>query len=242
MLTVVTLMAIVDLVAICLLGKWAFAALRDFHRQSAQGIDPVFVASEADLPGVLDGDIWDAPQRRQAGALPESLRIDRPAVRSSRTFRAPAAWRAVGADRSGGLAALKVHVPFAGRVHAHCQFWDNHWVMRLLLALTSIAAVIGLAAPARADIDNDQDFLTDLKQAGLSYQDPAQAITAAKSVCDLLDDGKSGAEIVTELRNRNPAFQGAGAAQFTFLAAAHYCPNYITGEGRAPKPEGASGN
>ena len=51
-------MALVNLVAIVLLGKWAFAAIRDYHRQSADGSDPVFVAEEAGLPGVLDGDIW----------------------------------------------------------------------------------------------------------------------------------------------------------------------------------------
>ena len=46
------------LVAIVLLGKWAFAAIRDYHRQSADGSDPVFVAEQAGLPGVLEGDIW----------------------------------------------------------------------------------------------------------------------------------------------------------------------------------------
>jgi AGCS family alanine or glycine:cation symporter len=55
------LMAIVNLVAICLLGRWAFAALKDFRRQSKVGDDPVFVAGEADLPGVLDGDVWQRP-------------------------------------------------------------------------------------------------------------------------------------------------------------------------------------
>ena len=56
------LMALVNLVAIVLLGNWAFAALRDFGRQSAQGRDPVFIADEADLPGRLDGDIWTQPR------------------------------------------------------------------------------------------------------------------------------------------------------------------------------------
>jgi amino acid carrier protein len=74
------LMAVSNLVAICLLGKWAFAAVRDYHRQSAQGRHPVFVASEAGLPGVLGGDIWEVPGRRQVGALPESLRLSRPAA------------------------------------------------------------------------------------------------------------------------------------------------------------------
>lgn len=51
-------MALVNLVAIVMLGKWAFAVLHDFQRQSADGRDPVFVADEAGLPGILDGDVW----------------------------------------------------------------------------------------------------------------------------------------------------------------------------------------
>lgn len=52
------LMAIVNLVAIVLLAKWAFAALSNYHALSAAGEDPVFIAEEARLPGHLDGDIW----------------------------------------------------------------------------------------------------------------------------------------------------------------------------------------
>ncbi|MDY7000141.1 MAG: alanine:cation symporter family protein, partial [Actinomycetota bacterium] len=57
------LMALVNLTAIVLLGKWAFAAIKDYHRQAEAGDDPVFIAEEAGLPGHLDGDIW---QRRSA--------------------------------------------------------------------------------------------------------------------------------------------------------------------------------
>ena len=52
------LMALVNLVAICLLGKWAFATIKDYHRQTDAGQDPVFIADEAGLPGNLEGDIW----------------------------------------------------------------------------------------------------------------------------------------------------------------------------------------
>ena len=52
------LMAIVNLIAIVLLGKWAFAALRNYHLQAEAGEDPEFIAAEANLPGHLDGDIW----------------------------------------------------------------------------------------------------------------------------------------------------------------------------------------
>ncbi len=55
------LMAIVNLIAIVLLGKWAFAALRDYQRQADAGLDPQFVAEDAGLPGHLDGDIWTRP-------------------------------------------------------------------------------------------------------------------------------------------------------------------------------------
>jgi hypothetical protein len=109
--------------------------------------------------------------------------------------------------------------------------------MKLLLAVASVVVMIGIAAPAYADdgdggdISNDKAFLAELRQAGLTYQDPDNAVTAAKSVCQLVDDGKSVAEIITELRNRNPSFQGTGAAKFTALAAAHYCPEYMTGAG-----------
>jgi AGCS family alanine or glycine:cation symporter len=84
-------MAIANLISICLLGKWAFAAIKDYHRQAAGGWTPVFIASEAGLPGVLDGDIWEIPERRQVGALPGSLLIDRAPVPSSKVSRAPAA-------------------------------------------------------------------------------------------------------------------------------------------------------
>lgn len=57
------LLAIVNLVAIYRLGGWALAALRDFQRQVDAGHTPVFIAAEAELPGVLDGSIWAGPDR-----------------------------------------------------------------------------------------------------------------------------------------------------------------------------------
>jgi len=89
------LMAIVNLVSICMLGKWAFAAIKDYHRQAMQGEEPVFIASLANLPGVLDGDIWEIPEDdRHLGELPESVpvrpagRVRRAAVRLPRLSRA----------------------------------------------------------------------------------------------------------------------------------------------------------
>jgi len=60
------LMAIVNLVAIVLLGRWAFAALRDYQNQVSTGRDPVFIAADAGLPAHLQGDIWVRPKRAES--------------------------------------------------------------------------------------------------------------------------------------------------------------------------------
>jgi Protein of unknown function (DUF732) len=120
------------------------------------------------------------------------------------------------------------------------------------MMLLSVATTIALAVPAHAepspspspapDPAADAAFLSELKAAGLSYQDPAAAISAAKTVCELVDSGHSDQEIVNNLQLHNPGFAGTGAAKFTALAAGSYCPKYLTGDGRGPKPEGAAGD
>jgi Protein of unknown function (DUF732) len=119
--------------------------------------------------------------------------------------------------------------------------------MRFLWGVASVVAAICLAAPANADEDattdpaTDADFLAALKFAGISYQDPNAAISAAKTLCQLEDTGSSEDEIIGNLQQRN-GFTGNGAAKFTVIALGAYCPKYITGEGRGPKPEGAVGD
>jgi hypothetical protein len=113
--------------------------------------------------------------------------------------------------------------------------------MKVLVGLAGCAAMIGLAAPAYADDGVDADFLAALRFAGISYQDPAAAISAGKTVCELEDTGSTEDEILGNLQQRN-GFTGNGAAKFTVIAVGAYCPKYITGEGRGPKPEGAVGD
>jgi hypothetical protein len=116
--------------------------------------------------------------------------------------------------------------------------------MKRLLMLLGVAVMSTVAAPAYADppSDNDAKFLKELTAAGLTYQDPDAAIAVAKNVCDLVDKGTPDTDIVKNLQLHNPQFTGAGAARFTTLAAASYCPKYLTGDGRPPKPSGAGGN
>lgn len=49
-------MAIINLIAILLLGKWALACLKDYTRQRDEGKDPVFVASS--IPGLPKVECW----------------------------------------------------------------------------------------------------------------------------------------------------------------------------------------
>ncbi len=54
------LMALMNLIAILLLGKWAIAALKDYQEQKAAGKDPVFVAES--IPGLPKTDCWHVEQ------------------------------------------------------------------------------------------------------------------------------------------------------------------------------------
>ena len=104
--------------------------------------------------------------------------------------------------------------------------------MRRLLALFGVAAVIGFATPAYADPDqgggDDAGFLAALRQAGITYSDPAQAIGAGKAVCDCLNNGLSGLELVHEVKVRNPGFDMEAASQFAVISAKYYCPHHLS--------------
>jgi hypothetical protein len=104
--------------------------------------------------------------------------------------------------------------------------------MRLLPVLTSVAALIGMAAPAHAD-DDDQAFLAALTKAGITYRSPDSAIAAGKKVCDLANAGTSQMEILRDVRDMNPGFTLGSAAKFTQAAASVYCPNRLSDSGTA---------
>lgn len=95
--------------------------------------------------------------------------------------------------------------------------------MRILVCAVA-AAVVGWAAPAHADANQDQAFLVSLKAAGLTYNDPQSAIAAGKTVCDLANQGKTGIEVVKVLQDSNPGLTQVNAARFTAISADVYCP------------------
>ena len=78
-------MAIINLVAILLLGKWALRALDDYTAQRRAGKDPVFVASRID--GMPPTECWHEDELQDFGAPPikeyldEALDADAPALK-----------------------------------------------------------------------------------------------------------------------------------------------------------------
>jgi Protein of unknown function (DUF732) len=103
--------------------------------------------------------------------------------------------------------------------------------MRFLLTLASLAAIIGVAAPAHADSTDDQ-FLAALGAAGLTYPDPDKAIAAGKAVCTMaVDQNMNMTNVVIAIHNSNPRLQWDDANKFTSIAANAYCPQVRGGNG-----------
>ncbi|MDP7735644.1 DUF732 domain-containing protein [Mycobacterium paragordonae] len=96
--------------------------------------------------------------------------------------------------------------------------------MRIVVYAACAAALIGVAAPAHADANQDQAFLVSLGAAGLTYKDPESAIAAGKKVCEMANQGKSGVEVVKVLQDGNPGLTQVNAARFTAISAGVYCP------------------
>lgn len=108
--------------------------------------------------------------------------------------------------------------------------------MKFILILLSLAAVIGMAAPAYADAADDQ-FLAALQVSGVTYKDPGKVIAAAKWVCQSVNQGTQMADVVKTVEAENPGLVQENAAKFTALAASAYCPNKLP---PAPAPAPAA--
>ena len=99
--------------------------------------------------------------------------------------------------------------------------------MKLLLALTSFAAMIGIAAPAHAD-STDDSFIASLKAAGITFTDQDAAVGAGKWVCDKVSGGTEMSDVVTTLTKKNTSLNPDKASKFAAIAANAYCPDAIS--------------
>jgi Protein of unknown function (DUF732) len=101
--------------------------------------------------------------------------------------------------------------------------------VKLLLTLTSLAAMIGMAAPAYADATDDT-FLATLHAAGITAPQPDKAIAAGKWVCNMVHLGDPMVDVVKTVQTANPGLSADNAAKFTAIAANVYCPATLSGQ------------
>jgi hypothetical protein len=113
---------------------------------------------------------------------------------------------------------------------------DDDGAMRLLVVLVvvlaGLAAMIGLAVRVQADPGStdpglDASFLDSLNKAGISYRSGPAAIAAARTACDLMDQGQSEIDVIKRVTELNPGFGYSGATKFTAIASSVYCPEYL---------------
>ncbi len=107
------------------------------------------------------------------------------------------------------------------------RVWFDFKFMKLVLMISSVAAVIALAVPAHAD-DTDDAFLASLNSAGFTYNDPAQVIQSAHSVCPAAGGGTAMADIAKAMTSKASALTEDKAEKFTAIAASAYCPDAIS--------------
>src|ERR1700761_4747880 len=99
--------------------------------------------------------------------------------------------------------------------------------MKILLALTTFAAMIGMATPAHAD-STDDSFIASLKAASISYTDQDTVVGAGKWVCDKVNGGTDMSDVVTTLTKKNTSLNPDKASKFAAIAANAYCPDAVS--------------
>lgn len=105
--------------------------------------------------------------------------------------------------------------------------------MKLLIVAFAGAALV-FAPPGHADPDeveappvDSATFAESLKQVGITFADPAQAVAAAHTLCDLAATGESSMELLTDITTANPKLSVSDAARFATIAAKTYCPDQL---------------
>ncbi len=90
-----------------------------------------------------------------------------------------------------------------------------------------IAAALCVAVPAHADPGVDASFVDALTKAGISFNDPNNAVEAGHTTCDLIAQGKPGLQVVQLVQQQNSGISTTSAAKFTAIAVSAYCPQYV---------------
>jgi hypothetical protein len=99
--------------------------------------------------------------------------------------------------------------------------------MSRLLVVVGIASSLGSAIPAHADPNVDASFVDALTKAGITFSDSKSAVSAGRSACGLLDQGKPELDVIALVTQQNPGISTTSAAKFTAIATSAYCPQYL---------------
>jgi hypothetical protein len=107
------------------------------------------------------------------------------------------------------------------------QAWAMIVAMRRLLVVVGVVSAVGLAAPAGAEPGSDASFIDALGKAGISFNDPGNAVEAGHTTCDLIAQGKPGLQVVQLVQQQNSGISTTNAAKFTAIAVSAYCPQFV---------------
>ncbi|WP_144207751.1 DUF732 domain-containing protein [Mycobacterium tilburgii] len=58
---------------------------------------------------------------------------------------------------------------------------------------------------------------------GVGYTDPAKTVATGNAVCELIGDGRLGAELVDDLTRNNPRLTTAQAIRFVGISVKYFC-------------------
>jgi hypothetical protein len=99
--------------------------------------------------------------------------------------------------------------------------------MRRLVTVMGIAWALVSPAPAHAEPGIDASFVDALTKAGITFNDPGNAVEAGHAACDLIAQGKPGIQVVQLVQQQNSGISTVSAAKFTAIAVSAYCPQYV---------------
>ena len=101
--------------------------------------------------------------------------------------------------------------------------------------LLAIVAALSVTVPSHADPTSDPkldaNFLDALQRAGVTFNNGATAVNAAKAACVLMNQGQPQIDVIHRVTEQNPGIDTTSAAKFTAIAASAYCPQHLQGAG-----------
>jgi hypothetical protein len=99
--------------------------------------------------------------------------------------------------------------------------------MKRLLGVLALVCALAVGVPAQADPNVDASFVDALTKAGITFNDPKNAVDAGRNACELMDQGRPQLDVIALVVQQNSGISTISAAQFTAIAASAYCPQHL---------------